>query len=50
MQKYVVIEKVLGEWTIEQISVPYNWEEAAGLAVQQERYDWAQALKTGKIE
>jgi len=48
--KYVVIEKVLGEWTIEQISVPYNWEEAAGLAVQQERYDWAQALKTGKIE
>ena len=25
--KYVVIEKVLGEWTIEQISVPYNWEE-----------------------
>ncbi|PED46437.1 YfcE family phosphodiesterase [Bacillus cereus] len=48
--KYVVIEKVLGEWTIEQISVSYNWEEAAGLAVQQERYDWAQALKTGKIE
>ena len=48
--KYVVIEKVLGEWTIEQISVPYNWEEAAELAVQQERYDWAQALKTGKIE
>ena len=37
--KYVVIEKVLGEWTIEQISVPYNWEEVAGLAVQQERYD-----------
>ncbi|KAA0760545.1 metallophosphoesterase [Bacillus sp. SH5-2] len=35
---------------IEQISVPYNWEEAAELAVQQERYDWAQALKTGKIE
>lgn len=48
--KYVVIEKVLGEWVIEQIPVPYNWEEAAGLAVQQERYDWAQALKTGKIE
>lgn len=48
--KYVVIEEVLGEWIIEQISVPYNWEEAAELAVQQERYDWAQALKTGKIE
>ncbi len=48
--KYVVIEEVLGEWIIEQISVPYNWEETAGLAVQQERYDWAQALKTGKIE
>ncbi|MGH0633448.1 metallophosphoesterase family protein [Bacillus pacificus] len=48
--KYVVIEKVSGEWIIEQISVSYNWEEAAGLAVQQERYDWAQALKTGKIE
>ncbi|AZJ21470.1 YfcE family phosphodiesterase [Bacillus wiedmannii bv. thuringiensis] len=48
--KYVVIEKVLGEWVIEQISVPYNWEEAAELAVQQERHDWAQALKTGKIE
>ncbi|MED1574183.1 YfcE family phosphodiesterase, partial [Bacillus paranthracis] len=30
--------------------VPYNWEEAAGLAVQQERHDWAQALKTGKVE
>ncbi|HDX9627341.1 TPA: metallophosphoesterase family protein [Bacillus cereus] len=48
--KYVVIEEVLGEWIIEQISVPYNWEEAAKLAVQQGRYDWAQALKTGKIE
>ncbi|WP_306007698.1 metallophosphoesterase [Bacillus sp. MMSF_3353] len=48
--KYVVIEKVLGEWVIEQISVPYNWEEAAELAFQQERHDWAQALKTGKIE
>ncbi|QUG84902.1 metallophosphoesterase family protein [Bacillus nitratireducens] len=48
--KYVVIEDILGEWVIEQISVPYNWEEAAGLAAQQERYDWAQALKTGKIE
>ncbi|HHQ2460026.1 metallophosphoesterase family protein [Bacillus cereus group sp. MYBK245-2] len=48
--KYVVIEKVSGEWIIEQISVSYNWEEAAGLAVQQERYDWAQALKTGKVE
>ncbi|WP_270394149.1 metallophosphoesterase family protein [Bacillus paranthracis] len=48
--KYVVIEKVSGEWIIEQISVSYNWEEAARLAVQQERYDWAQALKTGKIE
>ncbi|MFK4466057.1 metallophosphoesterase family protein [Bacillus sp. RC252] len=48
--KYVVIEKNLGEWIIEQISVPYNWEEAAGLAVQQERQDWAQALKTGKVE
>ena len=30
--KYVVIEEVLGEWIIEQISVPYNWEEAARLA------------------
>ncbi|PFL16085.1 YfcE family phosphodiesterase [Bacillus cereus] len=48
--KYVVIEDILGEWVIEQISVPYNWEEAAGLAAQQERYDWAQALKTGKME
>ncbi|MED0936159.1 metallophosphoesterase family protein [Bacillus mobilis] len=48
--KYVVIEEVFGEWIIEKISVPYNWEEAAGLAVQQERHDWAQALKTGKIE
>ncbi|MBJ8103632.1 MULTISPECIES: metallophosphoesterase family protein [Bacillus cereus group] len=48
--KYVVIEKVLGEWIIEQISVPYNWEEAVGLAARQERHDWAQALKTGKIE
>ncbi|MBP3971518.1 metallophosphoesterase family protein [Bacillus sp. WL1] len=48
--KYVVIEDILGEWVIEQISVPYNWEEAAGLAIQHERYDWAQALKTGKVE
>ena len=29
--KYVVIEKTFGEWTIEQISVLYNWEEAARL-------------------
>ncbi|QKE08409.1 metallophosphoesterase family protein [Bacillus cereus] len=48
--KYVVIEKTFGEWTIEQISVLYNWEEAARLAAQQERHDWAQALRTGKVE
>ncbi|HHK5612405.1 MULTISPECIES: metallophosphoesterase family protein [Bacillus cereus group] len=48
--KYVVIEEVLGEWIIEQISVSYNWEEAARLATQLERHDWAQAIKTGKIE
>ncbi|QWU46047.1 MULTISPECIES: metallophosphoesterase [Bacillus] len=48
--KYVVIEKVLGEWIIEQISVPYNWEGAARVAVQQERHDWARALRTGKVE
>ncbi|KLA07769.1 hypothetical protein B4086_3382 [Bacillus cereus] len=40
----------MGEWIIEQISVPYNWEEAARLATQHERHDWAQAIKTGKIE
>ncbi|WP_242296409.1 MULTISPECIES: metallophosphoesterase [unclassified Bacillus cereus group] len=48
--KYVVVEKVSEEWIIEQIAVPYSWEEAAELAVQQERHDWAQALKTGKVE
>ncbi|MGN4425107.1 metallophosphoesterase family protein [Bacillus cereus group sp. MYBK30-1] len=48
--KYVVIEKMLGEWIIEQISVPYNWEGAARVAVQQERHDWARALRTGKVE
>lgn len=48
--KYVVMEKILEEWIIEQIIVPYNWEETARLAIQQERHDWARALRTGKVE
>ncbi|CAM4018071.1 metallophosphoesterase family protein [Bacillus paramycoides] len=48
--KYVIMEKNAQDWLIEQISVSYNWEEAAQLAENSDRHDWAIALRTGRIE
>ncbi|MED0987595.1 metallophosphoesterase family protein [Bacillus paramycoides] len=48
--KYVIMEKNAQDWLIEQISVSYNWEEAAQLAENSDRHDWAVALRTGRIE
>ncbi|MED0965753.1 metallophosphoesterase family protein [Bacillus paramycoides] len=47
--KYVIMEKNAQDWLIEQISVSYNWEEAAQLAENSDRHDWAVALRTGRI-
>lgn len=33
---------------VEDISIPYQWESAANLAMQNDRPDWAKWLKTGR--
>ncbi|MFE6135941.1 metallophosphoesterase family protein [Bacillus sp. NPDC057893] len=48
--KYVIMEKNAQDWLVEQISVSYNWEEAAQLAENSGRHDWAVALRTGRVE
>ncbi|PZO10007.1 MAG: YfcE family phosphodiesterase [Burkholderiales bacterium] len=45
--RYAVAEQVSGVWQAELISVPYDFESAARLAIKNGRPDWAHALRTG---
>lgn len=47
--RYAVVEKSDGHWRCELISVPYDHEPMALLAEQRQRYDWAHALRTGRM-
>ncbi|MFJ7736519.1 metallophosphoesterase family protein [Lysinibacillus sp. NPDC097287] len=47
--KYAILEKLENEWIVEHIAVPYDWEKAANLALQNNRADWATAIKYGTI-
>src|SRR5262249_6188203 len=46
--KYVILSKVSNGWQIEHILVPYDWEQAANIALNNHRSDWAQWLATGR--
>lgn len=45
--RYAMAEKVDGVWHGSLMSVPYDVESTAQLAVKNGRHDWAHALRTG---
>jgi diadenosine tetraphosphatase ApaH/serine/threonine PP2A family protein phosphatase len=47
--RYALIERTRGGWRVEMMAVAYDWDAAAVLAEQQERPDWARALRTGTL-
>ncbi|WP_374338117.1 metallophosphoesterase [Leeia sp.] len=48
--RYALVERLAaGQWRVELRSVPYAHEAAAALAVQRQRLEWAQALRTGYL-
>lgn len=46
--RYCVLTKDNNRWSMEQISLEYDWEKAAALAQTNGRPDWARALRTGR--
>ena len=45
---YAILESGPSGWTVQQLKVPYDYEKAAHLALQNQREDWAFALQTGR--
>ena len=46
--RYAIAERSpTGDWAVELIAVPYDWDAAARLAEQHDRPEWAQPLRTG---
>lgn len=47
--RYAIVTEHAGEWTAEFRAVEYAWNDAAAIAEQRGRQDWAVALRTGKV-
>jgi predicted phosphodiesterase len=47
--RYAIVERAAAGWQVELRSVPYDHESAARRADEQQRPDWAQALRTGFV-
>jgi predicted phosphodiesterase len=47
--RYVILESTAWGWKADLVAVPYDWDEAAGLAARNGREDWARALATGFV-
>ncbi|MFV2046145.1 metallophosphoesterase family protein [Metabacillus sp. YM-086] len=45
---YTIMKKEANQWLIEQINVPYDWERASKVAIQNNRKDWAKPLMSGR--
>ena len=45
--RYAIVEKTVQGWRVTSISVPYDHEAAARIAVRNGREDWARWLRTG---
>ena len=45
--RYAIVDCVAGGWTVDLISVPYDFEPMARLAARAGRPDWEHALRTG---
>ncbi len=46
--RYSIISKSEAGWWIENIAVPYDWHTAAEMALENERPDWAEWIRTGR--
>jgi predicted phosphodiesterase len=46
--RYSIISQSGDNWRVEDISIPYQWELAVKVAMQNDRPDWAKWLKTGR--
>ena len=47
--RYAIAEKVSGGWTCQLLSLPYDHEAMAQLALRHGRPDWTHALRTGRM-
>ncbi len=47
--RYAIVTQQADGWTAEFRAVEYAWDEAAALAEQRGRADWAVALRTGRV-
>lgn len=47
--RYAILEKRKDKWAIEFHKVVYNWDEAVRIALVNNRPDWVNALKTGRM-
>ncbi len=47
--RYAMLEKRAAGWTVEMISVAYDWERMAQMADQRGRADWSSALRFGRV-
>ncbi|QCR38868.1 metallophosphoesterase [Nissabacter sp. SGAir0207] len=47
--RYALLEKRHGKWAVEFRKVSYDWEEAANAARNNQRPDWVNALRTGRM-
>lgn len=48
--RYAIVSKGADGWAAEFRAVEYAWDEAAAIAAQRGRADWAVALRTGRME
>jgi predicted phosphodiesterase len=46
--RYALLYRVRNTWQVEHVQVPYDWEEAAKVARDNQRADWAEWLTTGR--
>jgi predicted phosphodiesterase len=46
--RYALLHRVEKGWQVEHVEVPYSWEEAARVAANNGRADWAEWLATGR--
>lgn len=46
--RYALLHRVEEGWQVEHVQVPYPWENAASVAAQHQRTDWAEWLSTGR--
>ena len=47
--RYAVFTREDSQWQFEHLTVSYDWEQAAKLAEQNGRSDWARWLRTGRV-